>query len=369
MPTTSGAASPAPPGTGLSNLCISAGQEDDPVINTLMTGIAEDYDRNADDHDPNAATGNSSDHDLSASTGNADDHALDVQGSVKDLNPALSARQVEPTVDIRATGSTENHDIDTGTSAQSDKASSPEDVAKVDDAKVEVADHVIETKAKPLPASLTLQSPSCTAAPILTPSPGKTTRSPRKSRISLAIQFKGVCLSPQSVQEVGDKSTTTPWKSPGELALGRFTAQQSTTPTSSSGKTSTGDVEAKIQLHKNADVTLQTMKSGENERKFSSSGSEDEVLTQVSEEEFEGCGPVSLSSMPPLLSDSSEGEREGEVGMKERVEFPDGVSSDEEGEGELEGARMGLTAAQLEMSISLHQRNTHRNGVGLKQNC
>ena len=69
--------------------------------------------------------------------------------------------------------------------------------------------------------------------------------------------------------------------------------------------------------------------------------------------------------MPPLLintdysSEDSEGERE------EREDFLDSVSSDDGGEGEREGARMGLSAAQLEETISLHQRNTHRNRVGL----
>ena len=122
-----------------------------------------------------------------------------------------------------------------------------------------------------------------------------------------------------------------------------------------------------MECDKNGGIDVQFSRDEELELKHSSTESPETVLTQVSGDDFEDCDPLPESLLPTLSDTSSErGERE-DVVRERREELPGDVSSasgtSSEDEEELEVARMGLTTAQLEKSISLHQRNTHRNRV------
>ena len=314
--------------------------------------------------DPAIAAG-SEDDELALDTGNAVNYDLDSGAHASDLDhdvrekivPAGSAGpEGEPTVSAQTTAIADNHN--SGTPA---KLSPSENIAKAEVANAPA----VETEAKsPPPAeSQSLQSPSCAGPPFLSPvSSAKTPRSSRKQRILLAIQFKGVCSSSPSAQEFADTTTTQRISGDREYSL---MSPSHFTP----GKTLTGDADAKIHFIKDAGVAAeQLMKCKEAQHELRCSASP-EVLTQ---DDFEDCGPLCLSpTMPPLLintdcsSEGSEGEREGREDFLDSVSSAGGTSSDDGGEGEREGARMGLSAAQLEEAISLHQRNTHRNRVGL----
>ncbi|CAI8051743.1 hypothetical protein GBAR_LOCUS28314 [Geodia barretti] len=339
-----GIASPPPLAVDLSEAdpAIAAGPEDDEPA--LDAGNADNNELDS------GATGNAVNYDLDSGA-----HASDLDHDEREtIVPAGSAGpEGEPTVSTQTTDIADNHN-----SGASAKLSPSENIAVVNAPAVET-----EAKSPPPAKSQSLQSPSCAGQPFLSPvSSAKTPTSSRKSRISLAIQFKGVCSSSPSAQEFA--ATTTPQKvsEDREYTLMRPShfMQQSITPPSS-GKTLTGDADAII---KDAGVAAELMKRKETQHELRCSASQ-EILTQ---DYFEDCGPLCLSpTMPPLLINTDYSNEDSEGQREEREDFLDSVSSDDGGEGEREGARMGLSAAQLEETISLHQRNTHRNRVEAKR--
>ena len=196
------------------------------------------------------------------------------------------------------------------------------------------------------------------------PSPGSPAnpRPSRKSRISLAIQFKGVCSPPQPSHN--DTNST-------------HTAAIKNMPSS--------------QLLKPSDFVEPEPAANESLASFSQASMCEGSVTGEWSKTLKVKGDGGSSDVEGMLTQESEGEREreseaqvdsctgssceygGERGCEgesgdlcaagDHGENGELCASGESSEGEVEGPRMGLSSAQLEKSISLHQRSIHRNRV------
>ena len=256
----------------------------------------------------------------------ANDSAVDIRAEEADSQPEDPGKLEvanDSAVDIRA----------------EEADSQPEDQGKLELAN----DSAVDIRAASLPLESLQSPPSPAPTPVVTPTKERTPRTLRKSRISLAIQFKGVCPLPQGHCDTTSQRNTI---SANLMKPGYFTASPA----------EVGSAEARVHCEsKSSESGAQLLKDKDMEAEKSSS---EGVLTQVSDD----MGDYDIVSEEPQSLHASlkaEGEGEKEM-MTERV----GLSGEASSEGEeLEGTRMGRSAAQLEKSISLHQRTTHRNRV------
>ena len=215
--------------------------------------------------------------------------------------------------------------------------------------------------------SPTLPSPTLLLSTLLSPTPSSlaakpahdptTPRSSRRSRISLAIQFRGVPTPPERRPNVSPIEKTTPPPDGDSLVL----------TASPGGVPGLAAIEGEVNCSGKVDSGGGEM-AGDGLR-----GSASPALTQVSE--LEDCNLSDSLSLPESENEAVAREPHTpspignnssplvDCGMDEKEAGGVVSSEDEEVEGVCEGVRMGRSAADIEKSIALHQRNTHRNRV------
>ena len=207
-------------------------------------------------------------------------------------------------------------------------------------------------------------------------------KNPRSKRISLAIQFRGVC-SPQSVQ--GGGCTSTAQDTPCTLGTSNITPASavllkprdfiSPSPSTSSEQQSNTRVKAKGMVANSEIDNFATEYVGSALEPASTFEERDaqSPLTQVSDTEDYG---QDLSDSCALMGSGSNEEDRGTLGSIEHAQSEaqsqhhllcsaasDAVQSCDEDEVVSMGARMGRSTDELEKSIAVHQRNIHRNRV------
>lgn len=182
-------------------------------------------------------------------------------------------------------------------------------------------------------------------------SPAKTPpRSLRKSKVSLAIQFKGGC----SLQSVTQRDASPSVMPQGAVLLKPSDFTLGVEAVKTEGVTA--DVEVGGKEIEMSDCAQDSVKDVEKERVCE--GSPEEVQTLVSDvKDFDQICSLSRSD------DSPEAKGEDTLQHQHRYLSPARTLSSDEDVVECTEARMGRSANEMEKSIALHQRNIHRNRV------